>query len=356
AFPHRLNAYVTDSLRCTFAALATPGRDIRFDLGRIDGYRNFCNKIWNASRYVLMQCEGQDCNADDVELSTADNWIISRLQQAEAEVHRNFGDYRFDLAAKTCYEFVWNEYCDWYLELTKAVLQNDNASEAAKAGTRRTLVRVLEATLRMLHPLMPFITESIWQTVAPLAQGTAIQDGDTIMLQAWPQADDSKVNAEAEAEIEWVKAFILGLRQIRGEMDIAPSKPLPLLIENASIEDQARLTLHRGLLDKLAKVESITLLDNGDEAPQSAVALLGQMKILVPMAGLIDVAAEVERLTKQLEKAEKLAQQKRGKLGNEKFVANAPADVVAKEKGILADAEQTIAQLNEQIAQLQTLS
>ncbi len=351
-FPDGINAYGTDALRFTFAALATPGRDIRFDLGRIDGYRNFCNKIWNASRYVLMQCEGQDCNADEVELSTADNWIISRLQRAEAEVHRNFGDYRFDLAAKTCYEFVWNEYCDWYLELTKAVLQNDNASEAAKAGTRRTLVRVLEATLRMLHPLMPFITESIWETVAPLAG----KSGDTIMLQAWPQADDSKVNDSAETEIEWVKAFILGLRQIRGEMDIAPSKPLPLLIQNASADDQARLTLHRDLLDKLAKVESIQLLDNSADAPQSAVALLGQMKILVPMAGLIDVQAELERLGKQLEKAQKLAQQKQAKLGNEKFVANAPEAVVAKEKGILAEAEQTIQQLQEQMAQLDTLA
>jgi valyl-tRNA synthetase len=355
-FPDGINAYGTDALRFTFAALATPGRDIRFDLNRIDGYRNFCNKLWNASRYVLMQCEDQDCNANDAELSVADRWIISRLQQAEAEVHRNFGAYRFDLAAKTCYEFVWNEYCDWYLELTKAVLQNDNASDAAKAGTRRTLVRVLEATLRMLHPLMPFITESIWQTVAPLAQGTASKDGDTIMLQPWPLAEDSKINAEAEAEIEWVKAFILGLRQIRGEMDIAPSKPLPLLIENASEQDQQRLTQHRELLNKLAKVESVELLRDDQEAPQSAVALLGQMKILVPMAGLIDVGAELERLGKQLEKAQKLAQQKQAKLGNEKFVANAPEAVVAKEKGILAEVEQTIQQLEEQIAQLNTLA
>lgn len=356
-FADGINAYGTDALRFTFAALATPGRDIRFDLGRIDGYRNFCNKIWNASRYVLMQCEGQNCNASDdgqsnIELSTADQWIISRLQKAEAEVHRNFGDYRFDLAAKTCYEFVWNEYCDWYLELTKAVLQNDNASEAAKAGTRRTLVRVLEATLRLLHPLMPFITESLWQSVAPLAGKT----GDTIMLEAWPQADESKVNTEAEAEIDWVQSFILGLRQIRGEMDIAPSKPLPLLIQNASEADQQRLSQHQSLLAKLAKVESVELLSADQEPPQSAVALLGQMKILVPMAGLIDVTAEVERLSKQLEKAEKLAQQKRGKLGNEKFVSNAPDAVVAKEKGILAEAEQTIAQLSEQIEQLKTLA
>ena len=353
-FPDGINAYGTDALRFTFAALATPGRDIRFDLGRIDGYRNFCNKIWNAVRYVDMQAEGHDCNRDDVTLSTADKWIISRLQQVEAEVNRNFSEYRFDLAARNCYEFVWNEYCDWYLELTKAVLHNDNASDQEKAGTRRTLVRVLETALRLLHPLMPFITEAAWQRIGQLA---GKHDGDaTIMLQAWPQADDSKRDAEAEADIEWVKSFILGLRQIRGEMDIAPSKPLPVLIQAASDADLGRLEAHRALLDKLAKLASVEILTADQEPPQSATALLGQMKIFVPMAGLIDVAAEMARLTKQLEKAEQLAKQKRGKLSNDKFVANAPEAVVAKEQGILAEAEQTIAQLQDQIRQLESLA
>ena len=353
-FPDGINAYGTDALRFTFAALATPGRDIRFDMGRIDGYRNFCNKIWNAVRYVDMQAEGHDCNAENVTLSTADKWIISRLQKVEAEVHRNFEEYRFDLAARNCYEFVWNEYCDWYLELTKAVMHDDDASEAAKAGTRRTLVRVLETSLRLLHPLMPFITEAAWQQIGGLAGKKST--GDTIMLQPWPLSQEDKIDLAAEVEIEWVKSFILGIRQIRGEMDIAPSKPLPLLIQGASDDDLARLTANRALLDKLAKLASVEILATAQEAPQSATALLGQMKILVPMAGLIDVEAEVSRLTKQLEKAEQLAHQKRSKLSNEKFVSNAPEAVVAKEQGILSEATQTISQLQSQIAQLQTLA
>jgi len=351
-FPDGIPAYGTDALRFTFAALAAPGRDIRFDLNRIEGYRNFCNKLWNAARYVLMNTEGQDCGLEgEVELSLADHWIISQLQRTEAVVNQQFTNYRFDLAAKALYEFVWNHYCDWYLELSKATLQNPDASAAQQRGTRRTLVRVLETALRLLHPLMPYITEEIWQRVAPLAGKT----GDTIMQQPYPQADDSKINAASETEMAWLQQFILGVRQIRGEMDIAPGKPLPVLLQNASTDDIARIETLRSYLNSLAKLESITELGTNDTAPQSATALLSDMKILVPMAGLIDVDAERVRLEKQREKREQEVERLGKKLNNQQFVANAPAAVVEKEKAKLSEAITAITQFNEQLAQLATL-
>ena len=345
-FPEGIPAFGTDAVRFTYAALASTGRDIRFDLARVAGYRNFCNKLWNASRYVLMNCEDADTglNADDaIELSAADRWIIAALQDVEDAVSKQLDAYRFDLAAQALYEFIWNEYCDWYLELSKPVLQGD-ASEAAKRGTRRTLVRVLDAILRLAHPVMPFITEEIWQTVGPLAG----QSGDSISLAAWPQAQAAKQDPEATADIAWLKGFILGIRRIRGEMDIPPSKPLPVLLEHSTDADRERLLRLTPVISFLARTESVTVLSEADEAPESAMALLGTMRILVPMAGLIDKDAELARLDKQIAQTEGDLKKARGKLGNKNFVERAPEAVVKQEQQRLADFEAALKELSEQ--------
>ena len=353
-FPEGIDAYGTDALRFTYYSLASTGRDIKFDIGRIEGFRNFCNKIWNAARYVLMNCEGEDCGQDagsDVELSLADRWIIGRLQETEAEVAKAIAQYRFDLASQAMYEFVWNEYCDWYLELSKPVLWDDEASDAAKRGTRRTLIRVLEASLRMMHPLMPFITEEIWQTVAPLAGKT----GDTIMLQPYPVADESAVDNAANADIEWLKQVIVGVRTIRGEMNIPPGKALDIMLSNGDDNDKDRMTIHAPALRKLAKLESITWLENTESAPVSATALVGNLEILVPMAGLIDKDAELARLGKEIEKLGKDLSRIEGKLSNASFVDKAPAEVVAKEREKLAEQQAAMEKLREQEQRIQAI-
>ncbi|WP_353409486.1 valine--tRNA ligase [Pseudoteredinibacter isoporae] len=349
-FPDGLAAYGTDALRYTYYSLASTGRDIKFDVGRIEGFRNFCNKIWNASRYVLMNTEGHDLSGD-VELSLADRWIIAKLQQTEKAVQEGIESYRFDLASQALYDFIWNEYCDWYLELSKPVLWNEEASAELQRGTRRTLVRVLETTLRLAHPLMPFITEEIWQRI----KGIAGVEGDTIMLAEYPLADDSKIDEQALADIEWVKGVVVGIRNIRGEMNISPAKNLPLYFANGSNEDQRRLEDNRQFLLKLASLESITWLNPGDEAPMSATALVGDMDILVPMAGLIDKDAETARLNKEIDKLEKEVARTQGKLNNEKFVGKAPADVVQKEKDKLADYEAALTKLKEQVQKIAEL-
>jgi valyl-tRNA synthetase len=352
-FPEGIQAYGTDALRFTFCSLASTGRDIKFDMGRVEGYRNFCNKIWNATRYVLMQCEDQDCgqNGSAYELSVADRWIISKLQQAEKTVTEALETYRLDLAAQAIYEFVWNEYCDWYLELSKPVLWDKTASDALKVGTRRTLIRVLEAILRLAHPLMPFITEEIWQKIKPLAGAS----GDTIMLAKYPVADDSKIDQDALNDVAWLQAVILGVRNIRGEMNISPAKDLSVLVKNANREDAARVTNYQAFLKKMASLESITALNAGDEEPMSATALVGSMEILVPMAGLIDKDAEVARLTKEASKLEQNIQKLDGKLSNAAFVDKAPAEVVEKERAILADNKVSLEKLKEQIQKIQAL-
>jgi valyl-tRNA synthetase len=333
-FPEGIASYGTDALRFTFCSLASTGRDIKFDMGRVEGYRNFCNKIWNAARYVLMNAEDKDCgqNGGDLDFGLAERWIISRLQQTEALVAKHMQEYRFDLVAQAIYEFVWNEYCDWYLELSKPVLWDESASDAKQRATRRTLVRVLEAILRLSHPIMPFITEEIWQRIRVFAG----KSGDTIMTQPYPTADESKIDDIANGDIEWLKGVILAVRNIRGEMDISPAKPIPVFFKNGSSEDLRRLSENDTYLKKLAKLEQITVLGS-EEAPMSATQLVGDMEILVPMAGLIDKAAEITRLEKEIDKATKELQRLQGKLGNEKFVANAPADVVEKEQAKLAD-------------------
>jgi len=361
-YPDGIAAYGTDALRFTFTALASTGRDIRFDLGRIEGYRNFCNKLWNATRYVMMNTGdrgretgngGQKTDSfeihAEVELSLADRWIISVLQQVEAQVNQHLQNYRFDLAAQTLYEFTWNEYCDWYLELSKPALLH--GSEAAQRGTRQTLVKVLETLLRLLHPIMPFITEELWQKVAPLAGKT----GETIMLQPYPQAQTDKIDSYALQEIEWAKKFILGARKIRSEMDISPGKQLTVLVQNGSPEDRERLATHERFLMSLARLESITWLEPEVVAPESAIALVGEMRILIPLAGLIDKQAELQRLGREIEKLRKELEKLNVKLENPKFIARAPVDVVEKDKQRVAEMSASLQQLEVQQVKIQQM-
>ena len=349
-FPDGIEEFGADALRFTFASLATTGRDIRFDLGRIEGYKNFCNKLWNASRYVLMNTEELDDGP--VEFSTADRWIRSRMQVTVSSLHDCMKSYRLDLAAQAIYEFTWHEFCDWYLELSKPVLQSDDTSEEQKRGTRRTLIETLESILRMLHPLMPFVTDEIWATVAPRAG----IEGETIMLRPYPETDPDLSDSEAEAELEWVMQFILGIRQIRGEMDISPGKSLPVLLEQSTERDRLFAERNNLLLKRVGRVESVHPLGDGEEAPASATALLNNMRLLVPMAGLIDVAAEKSRLGKQRDKADTDLSKALAKLANESFVNNAPEAVVTQERERVAEFRQQIAQLDEQIAKLDSLN
>jgi len=346
-FPEGIAPYGTDALRYTYYSLASTGRDINFDVGRIEGYRNFCNKIWNASNYVFMNTEDEDCGqdgSDNYALTLADRWIISRLQQAEAAVAEGMNTYRLDLASQALYDFIWKDYCDWYLELTKPVLWDENANPEIKKGTRRTLIRVLETTLRLAHPMMPFITEEIWQRVKPLAGA----EGESIMLAAYPEADESKIDPQAMADIEWVKDVIVGVRNIRGEMNIPPSKQLPVYFKNGNDNDKRCLNDNSQFLKKLAALESTEWLDTNEEAPLSATTLVGKLEILVPMAGLIDKDAELARLQKESDKLEKEVGRLNGKLNNPKFVDKAPADVVQKEKDKLAEAQSALGKLQEQ--------
>ena len=353
-FPDGIEPHGADALRFTLCALASTGRDINWDMKRLEGYRNFCNKIWNASRYVLMNATGedgdQDCgqdNSDNYKLTLADRWIMSRLQSAESEVTAAIDSYRFDLAAQALYDFVWNEYCDWYLELSKPVLWDENGDPALQKGTRRTLVRVLEAILRLAHPMLPFITEEIWQNIAPLAGIGLNPEGDTIMLQPFPVADQSQIDAQADADIDWVKNVIVGVRNVRGEMNISPAKALPIYMARGDAEDKRRLEENRQFLSKLASLESITWLDDPAQAPLCATALAGDLEILVPMAGLIDVDAELARLDREIDKISIEVKKLSGKLSNAKFVDNAPAEVVAKERQKLEEFEGSVSQLQE---------
>ena len=323
-FPDGIPPFGTDALRFTFASLASNGRDINFDLARVEGYRNFCNKLWNAARYVLMNTEGRDCgqqSQDAIELNAADHWIISRLQQVESVVENSISDYRLDRMSQALYSFTWDEYCSWYLELSKVVLNNPDASAESLRGTRRTLIRVLETLLRLLHPLIPFITEEIWQRVAPLAD----RNGQTIMLQPYPVANKEKIDTAAIAETEWLQAVITGIRNIRGEMNIAPGKPLPILLQNYSDQDKTWLEESGNSLKTLARTESITLLGDNETPPDAATSLVGDMKVLVPFGAFIDKDAEINRLHEEIEKLEKDLARSTAKLSNSSFVDKAPA-------------------------------
>ena len=352
-FPDGIPAFGTDALRYTFYSLASTGRDINFDMGRIEGYRNFCNKIWNAARYVFMNAEGQQISEPDSEddYSQVDIWIRSRLQQTLKQVESGIADYRFDLVSQAIYDFFWNEYCDWYLELSKPVLWDDNASDAEKNATRYTLLHVLESSLRMLHPLMPFITEEIWQKAAPLLG----IEGPTIMQQPFPEADDSIIDESVDREVEWIKGVIVAIRNIRGEMNISPATNINVLLTSGADQDRKNLDSNQQFLVKLAKLESVSWLDDPQQAPPSSMQVVGDMEVLVPMAGLIDVDAEMARLGREQDKLTKEIGRLSGKLGNAKFVDNAPADVVAREKEKLSNAETTLHQLQDQVTRLKFL-
>ncbi|MDY6920553.1 MAG: valine--tRNA ligase [Pseudomonadota bacterium] len=352
-FAEGIASYGTDALRFTFLSLASTGRDIKFDIQRLEGYRNFCNKLWNASRYVLMNTspEGGVNTDGPAQLSVADRWIRSRLQATVSQVGKAINEYRFDHAAQALYEFVWNEYCDWYLELSKPVLNDSDAGSEAQTGTRRTLVQVLEAILRLAHPFMPFITEEIWQQLAPLTG----QQGDTIMLQPYPEADSDQADASAEADIRWLQQVIVAVRNIRGEMNISPGKHLPVLLQKGKATDQQRYQDYRSYLIPLAKLEDISWLAATDEPPLSAIQLVGDMQVLVPMSGLIDKAAELARLQKEIDKHEKEIKRVETKLGNPKFVDRAPEDVVAKERAKISEHQSALAELQTQYNKIKSL-
>src|SRR6516225_1088721 len=361
-YPQGIAPHGTDALRFTFAALAAPSREIRFELARVGGYRNFCNKLWNAARFVTLAlgeraalavpAPGATAGgpARTLQLGVADRWIRSRFGRTLATVASAYAEYRFDYAASALYEFTWYDFCDWYLELAKPVLQAEAAGDARHAA-QCTLVEILEALQRALHPLMPFITEEIWLRVAPLA-GVA---GETVMLQPYPQAADFALDEAAERETAWIQRVVLGVRQIRGEMNISPAKRIPVLLRDASAEDEAYLARHRTWLERLAGVGSITLLAAGAEAPQSAMALAGALTILVPMAGLIDPEAEAERLGRLLARAQADLEKIRERLARESFVRNAPEHVVAADRDRAAELERTVAGLGTQLERVRGL-
>jgi valyl-tRNA synthetase len=351
-FPEGIPAFGTDALRFTYCALANTGRDIRFDMGRIEGYRNFCNKIWNATRYVLMNTEGHtDFSSTQLELSLPDRWIKHRLQQTIQKIEQAYADYRFDVLAQTLYEFTWNEYCDWYLELSKPVLTNPDVPIMQQQGTRHTLLYVLENLQRLIHPLMPYITEEIWQKIAPMLEIKA----DTIMLQSYPEFDQTQVDEKANDDIEWLKKIILSIRQIRAEMNILPGKPLPVLVQKGSEQDKQRVAENHDFLKTLARLESIEWLGSEQTAPPSATGLVEDLEIYIPMAGLIDKDQEMARLQKEMMKLEKDLSKTTSKLANESYVNKAPKEVVEKEKARAKEMQEAMGKLKIQHERIEAL-
>ncbi|CQR22048.1 valyl-tRNA synthetase [Yersinia enterocolitica] len=350
-FPNGIEPHGTDALRFTLAALASTGRDINWDMKRLEGYRNFCNKLWNASRFVLMNTEGQDCgqNGGEMVLSLADRWILAEFNQTIKAYREAMDTYRFDLAANILYEFTWNQFCDWYLELAKPVM--NSGSEAELRGTRHTLIEVLEALLRLAHPIIPYITETIWQRVKTLKGITA----DTIMLQPFPEYDASQVDEKALSDLEWIKQTIIAVRNIRAEMNIAPGKPLEVMLRGANAEAQRRVLENQSFIQSLARLSSLTLLPEGDKGPVSVTKLVEGAEVLIPMAGLIDKATELERLAKEVAKLEAEIERIEGKLNNEGFVARAPEAVVAKERERMAACAEAKQKLIEQQATIAAL-
>ncbi|MGD8339649.1 MAG: valine--tRNA ligase [Gammaproteobacteria bacterium] len=349
-FPDGIPAYGTDALRMTFASLATLARDVRFDLGRIDGYHRFCNKLWNASHYVFAQLDGP--LDGDVELSLADRWITARLRDCVAETWSSFEGYRFDLATQSLYEFTWHEFCDWYLELTKPILTGDDVDPAKKRGARNTLALVLGSVLKLLHPIIPFVTEELWLTLCDRIG----KSSESIMLEPYPAAADYAADAAACEEVEWLKGFIVGIRKIRGEMNLSPSRPLPVKLQGFTAEDQRRVEGNSLYIERLARIDSIEWLEPGQKAPGAATELLGEMRILIPLAGLIDADREIDRLNKQIAKLGADLDKTNGKLANERFTQNAPPDVVAKERERAEDLMQRRDRLAQQLEKLREIA
>ena len=350
-FPDGINAYGTDSLRFTFASLATQGRDIRFDIGRIDGYRNFCNKIWNATRFVLMNIESQkiDINNNKKTFGLTERWITSQLSKTLNATQEGIKTYRLDLASHALYEFVWNEYCDWYLEFSKSTLNDKAKSEEEKRGTLYTLVYVLEALVRSLHPFMPFITEELWHRVAPILD----KNSETIMLESYPSESEFKKDEKADQEIEWIKSFIMGIRRIRSERDIPPGKELIVSTKGGTKKELEWLNKNELVIKMLGKIEKI--VPTQDEVSDAALALAGEMTLLVPLADLINPQDEYNRICKMIENLEKEKMQLSAKLENKSFVDRAPKDVVDGAKQRLADTLSDIETYQEQLESISKL-
>ena len=344
-FPDGINAHGMDALRFTYCALASTGRDIRFDLGRLEGYRNFCNKIWNAAKFVLMNCESLTEAPASPVLSLVDRWIYDRLQHTITTVRTHLDNYRFDLASTAAYEFIWNEYCDWYLELTKPILYGDDSSAEQKQQTQHTLLAVLETWLRLLHPFMPFITEEIWQTLPSFIQTDP--NRNSIMLQTYPIVDANAVDANAQTSVSLIQQLIIAVRSIRSEMNIAPSKAIHLLLDKETEAQHAIINENETLIKRLAKLDSITWLA-GSTPPPAATALADNVELFIPLAGLIDVAAETARLEKEITKLNQEIIRGEKKLQNQGFVAKAPAEVVEKEKANVADYKTALAKFTAQ--------
>lgn len=362
-FADGIPAFGTDALRFTFTSLASTGRDINFDLKRIEGNRNFCNKIWNATRFVLMNCVDKEGNALNIDKTAntelwelPEQWIMSRLNSTVKAIHEHMSQYRFDLVSQDIYEFIWNEYCDWYVELAKSSLNDESVSAERKAQIRYVLLNCLEVAMRFSHPIMPYITESIWQTIAPIIDKKAT---DSIMTAAFPTADDSLISLQTEHDMTWLQALIGAIRNIRGEMKLGNAVRLPVLLNNISDEETARLSRIENQFKSLAKVDTLTIVNAGDgsdkELPLSSSSMVGQLKVLVPMKGLIDPTAELNRLAKAQEKLTKQAESLRSKLSNESFVSKAPANVVESEKAKLAEMDTQLAEMHKQIEQLKAI-
>lgn len=335
-FPEGISAYGTDALRFTFCSIASNARTVRFDMNRVEGYRNFCNKLWNASRYVLLNTDEECIDFGDgaFQYSPADEWILSKLQRVTERCHHYFETYRFDLLANALYEFVWHEYCDWYLELSKPVLYDEHVLGAMKRGTRRTLIHVLVQILKLLHPIMPFITEEIWQRASKLTS----ENGETILMSKYPQVEQQLIQEGIEEELEWLKKMIQSIRTIRSEMAISPAKLIPLNLRNVSKTMQARMEKYLRTFLALSKVSDIHYVKSNEETPVSASAIVGDIELLIPMAGLIDKEAELNRLHKELTKINKDISLAQGKLSNPQFTNHAPAEIIQKEEEKLAQA------------------
>lgn len=358
-FPEGIQGFGTDALRFTFSSLASTGRDINFDMKRMEGNRNFCNKIWNATRFVLMNCVDKESNALPIDSiakpelwGLSERWIISRLNSTVTAIHEHIGQYRFDLMSQDIYEFIWNEYCDWYVELAKASLNDPEVSEERKAQIRYVLLNCLEVAMRFTHPIMPYITESIWQTIAPLINR---KTADSIMIVDYPAADTTQISEQTEQDMAWLQQLIGAVRNIRGEMKLGNAVKLPLLLQNVSDEEKSRLNRIENQFKTLSKVQSVTVVKEGAEVPLSSSIMVGQLKVLVPMKGLIDPTAELSRLAKNQEKLQAQYDSLAKKLSNEAFVNKAPANVVEAEKAKLVEMEGQLVEMNKQIEQLRSI-